>query len=119
MSWPPDLAFLKRDQKITDERDDARLADMLAAAVSFVQEIHRGRFDFGEIPEDVTADPLPTPGAQMELGTVRLAVRWSVRGRSPDGLVNSGELGLSRVTTFDPDIDRQLRIGRYAPSVIA
>lgn len=119
MSWPPELDLLKQDQKITDTRDDGRLQTMLSAAVAFVQRIHRERYDFGAPPDDVTADPLPAPDSDMELGTVRLAVRWSVRGRSPDGLVNSGDLGVNRITSFDPDIDRQLRIGRYAPSVFA
>jgi hypothetical protein len=119
MAWPPTLELLKRDQKITDTRDDLRLQDMLDAAVSFVEEFHAGRYDFGEFPEDLGADPLPEPGFHMELGTVRLAVRWSVRGRSPDGIVANGELGTSRVPSFDPDIDRKLKLGRYASSVIA
>jgi hypothetical protein len=119
MSWPPSLDLLKRDQKITDTRDDARLQDMLDAAVAYVERFHDGRYDFGEVPEDVTAAPLPIPDADMALGTVRLAVRWSARGRSPDGIVQSGELGTNRVPSFDADIDRKLRMGKHAPSVIA
>jgi hypothetical protein len=44
---------------------------------------------------------------------LRLAGRWHTRRRSPDGLVAMAEMGAARVTSFDPDIDRLLRIGRH------
>jgi hypothetical protein len=49
---------------------------------------------------------------------VRLASRWHTRRRSPDALIEMGELGASRVPSFDPDIDRLLRIGRHALPVV-
>lgn len=115
--WPPLLADLKTDASISDARDDARLGQTLAAAISFVQRMHRGRYDFGlgEAGDDL----LPTPDVAMTLGVVRLALRWHTRRRSPDALVSMGELGAGRVPSFDVDIDRALRLGRYAPSVIA
>lgn len=117
--WPPVLADLKLDASIdpADTRDDTALAQMLTASVGFVQRRHRGRYDFGlgEIGDDV----LPAPDPDMVLGAVRLAMRWHTRRRSPDALVSMGELGSGRVPSFDPDIDRMLRIGRYSPSVIA
>ena len=112
--WPPDLDALKDDMKITDIRDDDQLEVVLAAAVSFVERVRSGDFDFGSGP-----DTLPTPTPELELGTVRLAARWHQRRRSPDGLIQMGDLGTARVTSYDVDIDRQLGIGRFRRSVIA
>lgn len=114
-TWPPELADLKVDAQLAadDDRDDAALEQTLGAAVSFVERRHRGRYDFGD------DDTLPAPDFDMALGTVRLAMRWHTRRRSPDALISLGELGAGRVPSFDADIDRMLRIGRYAPSVIA
>lgn len=111
MTWPPTLAQFKSDMDIelSDVRDDVRLAEQLAAAVSFVQRV-RPRFNYEGTP--VSAYPDPT--ADLILGTKRLAARWYSRPRSPDGLIPMGDLGTSRVPSFDPDIDRLLRIGRHA-----
>jgi hypothetical protein len=119
MSWPPTLADLKADMRSRGEDaavldiDDVRLQPMLDAAVSFVQRV-RWKFNF-------TADPeseLPDPTADLILGTLRLASRWHTRRRSPDSLVQMGELGAGRVPSIDPDIDRLLRLGRHALPVV-
>jgi hypothetical protein len=47
------------------------------------------------------------------LGTVRLAARWHNRRRSPDGMLDMGELGNARIPTGDPDIERLLGIARF------
>lgn len=107
-TWPPTLAELKADIGIEDDRDDAQLTTVLAAAVSFVQRVRPG--PLGTAP-DGTDD--------LVLGTLRLAGRWHVRRRSPDALIQMGELGASRVPSFDPDIERLLGIGRYAKAVFA
>lgn len=111
MPWPPTLDQLKRDMKIdaTDTRDDERLQDSLDAAVAFVQRVRKGDFNFTGDSES----KLPEPTADLVLGTLRLAGRWHMRRRSPDALVDMGELGLSRIAGTDPDIDRLLRIGRH------
>lgn len=118
-TWPPELADLKIDAQLDadDDRDDAALVQTLDAAISFVQRRHRGRYDFGlgELGDEL----LPAPELDMGLGTVRLAMRWHTRRRSPDALISLGDLGAGRVPSFDADIDRMLRVGRYAPSVIA
>lgn len=116
-TWPPDLAALKGDLNIpsNDERDDSHLQLQLDAAVAFVETVHDGRYNFDG---DVLVD-LPAPNAGIRLGTLRLAGRWHTRRRSPDALIQMGELGAARVPSFDPDIDRLLRIGRFAPAVIA
>jgi hypothetical protein len=116
MSWPPVLRELKVDLGLPsgDTVDDTALAAQLAAAVAFVEEVHDGRYDFAG--DD---DTLPAPGSTIELGAIRLAGRWFTRRRSPDGLVVSTEFGSTRIPSFDPDIERLLRIGRYSPPVIA
>lgn len=115
-SWPPQLDELKLDLKVpsTETRDDERLQQVLDAAVDFVERVHAGRWSFGDL-----LSTLGDPPADIRLGTLRLAGRWHIRRRSPDGLVSAGDLGTSRVPSFDPDIDRLLQIGRYRRSVIA
>ena len=113
MSWPPQLVDLKED--LGDEYaevfvDDARLQQNLDAAVYFTERIHKGRFNF----DGDSLSDLPDPQADtVWLGTIRLAGRWFTRRRSPDGLVAMAEMGAGRVPSFDPDIDRMLRIGRH------
>jgi hypothetical protein len=117
LEWPPTLAMLKQDQRIpdTDVRDDDDHTTQLAAAISFVEGRHDGMFDFA----DDSGSTLPRPPAEMVLGAIRLAIRWKTRRRSPDALITAGELGSSRVPSFDPDIERMLQIGRYSPPVTA
>lgn len=115
MAWPPELDELKDDMKIeaSDTRDDERLQLVLDAAVSFVQRV-RPRFNYtGDLGSD-----LPDPTADLRLGTLRLAGRWHTRRRSPDALVEMGEMGTGRVPSIDPDIDRLLRIGRHAKPTV-
>lgn len=113
--WPPLLEDLKIDAQIPpdDDRDDDELAQVLLAAVKFVERVHREAYNFGAAPA------LPAPDATMSLGVCRLAIRWHTRRRSPDALISLGDVGASRVPSFDTDIDRMLRIGRYAPPVFA
>lgn len=99
-----------------DTRDDEQLQVMVDAAVAFVERVHAGRYRFGIEGE---SPDLPEPGADLVLGTVRLARRWYERRRSPDGLVSMGELGAARIPSIDPDIERLLRIGRFRDPVFA
>jgi len=109
--WPPTLAELKDDMKIDadDIRDDDRLTSCLDASIAFVQRVKAGKFNFTGTDTD-----LETPDEDLRLGTMRLAGRWHTRRRSPDALVQMAELGATRVPSIDPDIDRMLRIGRFA-----
>jgi hypothetical protein len=92
-----------------DDRDDEKLTQVLAAAISFVERV-RPCFNYkGDLGSD-----LPAPTDDLVLGTIRLAGRWHIRRRSPDALVDMGELGSGRIPSFDPDIERLLRIGRHA-----
>jgi hypothetical protein len=116
-TWPPTLDELKTDLKIdlNDTRDDVRLASDLAAAVAFVERV-RPAFRYDQYDPDQFDKPEVT--ADHWLGTVRLAGRWNDRRRSPDGTISMGDLGTSRVSSFDPDIDRMLRIGRHAKAKV-
>lgn len=113
MVWPPELADLKSDMDIEDQNLDTVLQTMLDAAVSFVERV-RPQFNY-------TADPLsdlPEPTADHLLGTIRLARRWNERRKSPDALIDMGALGSARIPSFDPDIEKLLRIGRWAKAVV-
>lgn len=111
-TWPPTVQDVKDDANITVSTDDGRIAMVLDAAVAFVRD-RRPQFNYDA---DVTSD-LPDPTDDLWLGTVRLAGRWHSRRRSVDGLADMGEMGVGRVPSVDPDIERLLRIGRYAKAV--
>jgi hypothetical protein len=115
LTWPPLLADLKADRQISDTRDDDRLSAVLAAAIAFVTRVRGGDLNLSGDPDS----PLPAPGADIALGTVRLAGRWHERGRSPDGLIQMGEFGAARIPGLDSDVERLLGIGRYRGPVIA
>lgn len=122
MPWPPTIdefkAHLRTRGETTDVLDDDedRLTLPLQAAVAEVERIHAGRYQFVDPPDPES--PLPVPGANLILGTLMLAARLHTRKRSPDGLIDMGEMGSSRIPSFDPDIDRLLRIGRHAIPVV-
>lgn len=113
--WPPLLEDLKADLNISasDTRDDANLATDLAAARAVVERELAGDFDFAG-----TNALLPSPSADVLKGTVRLAGRFNARRRSPDGLVDSGDFGTSRIPRFDADIERMLGVGPYRRPMI-
>lgn len=117
-TWPPQLDALKLDLKIKldDTRDDDRLQFNLAGAVAYVERVQQRRVDFSGVGTDPTLIPV---NDDLVHGTIRLAGRLLARGRSPDGMVTSAEFGSVRVGTGDADIDRMLRVGRYARPVIA
>lgn len=110
--WPPVLTDLTKDMSVDDELDEEVLQLRLDSAVSFVEDV---RADISWSGDDQTR--LPTD--RLWLGTLALARRWYQRRMSPDGLVNLGEMGSVRVSSGDPDIDRQLRIGRFRQAASA
>lgn len=117
--WPPSLADLKLDMGDTDPASDAKdpeLVVVLAAAVAKVRELKGGTWDLSEDGEESGTDLTP-PDAALILGTLRLAARWHTRRSSWDNMVNLADGASTPVPGFDADIDRLLRIGRYAPPV--
>lgn len=117
MAWPPDLPTLKQDmgKEADDVRNDAQLQRRLDAAVAKVEELRQGEFNFEEDP----LSDLPAPNDDLMLGTLMLAKRWYERRNSPNGLISSDQFGSNRIPWSDPDIDRLLGIGRYAPARFA
>jgi hypothetical protein len=113
-TWPPTVADVKLDADIATSAEDERLSMVVDAAVSWVQS-RRTRFNY-------SGDPLcllPDPTDDLWLGTVRLAGRWHDRRRSPDGMVNMGDLGSTRVASIDTDIQMLLGIGRFRKGAFA
>lgn len=115
LTWPPTLDMVRNDIRRDDpdvaltELDKERLRSVLQAATRFVLGIHQDRYNFtGDL-----GSPLPEPPEDIVLGTIRLAGRWHTRRRSPDALIEMGEMGTSRVPSIDPDIDRMLKLGRH------
>lgn len=111
-SWPPSLDALKTDLGVDLQEDsrDAQYKQVLDAAVTFVEGVRSGDVGFEGDPDS----DLPEPNSDLVLGTLRLAGRWHTRRRSPDLLVAAGEMGSTRVPGFDSDIERLLKIGRFA-----
>jgi hypothetical protein len=76
-----------------------------------------------EHAEQLTVFPLKgtrkSPPSDLKLGAIRLAARWYSRRLTPNALIELGDLGGARVPSFDPDIERLLKIGKYRSSVIA
>jgi hypothetical protein len=107
--WPPTLADVKTDAGIPDDQEDppdSVIAARLASAVAYVR---RKRPDL-----NYDNDPwacVPAPDADVWQGTVMLAVRVIDRRRSPDMMVSGGDLGVSRVASYDRDIQNLLGIG--------
>lgn len=106
---PPELAELKRDlNNITDNRDDGVLQAELDAAIAYAMAV-RPELNYDNDPLNCN----PAPNAAFRLGVIRQAGRWHARRRSPDATIAMGDLGTSRVPSFDPDIERMMKIGRY------
>jgi Phage gp6-like head-tail connector protein len=112
--WVPTLTDVKIDLRIEDTIDDGALQLCLDSAVAFVQGRHRDRYNVDEDPFST----LPSVPGSVRLGTVRLAGRWYIRRRSPDGLIATADFGTSRIPSIDADIERLLMIGRYSKAVI-
>lgn len=115
LPWPPQLDDLKAELRIdrSDTRDDERLQVVLDAAVAHVEEHRAGDFAFFGTETNSAGAALPAPDHDFHLGTVRLAVRWHTLRRSPDGLVDAGDLGTVRVPPVPADIERMLGLGRF------
>jgi hypothetical protein len=112
--WPPQLQDVKDYVGVTDNRDDASLQVALDAAVSYVEDVLAGSYNFVGDPLSL----LPLPTARVVQGTVRYAARQHSLRRSPDGTIDMGELGTARIPTYDPAIEQLLGIGRWrAPMV--
>lgn len=116
--WPPTLVELKLDMKVDaeDERFDAEMQQTLDGAVAYVERV-RTDVDFltaGDPP--AAADPTKTALVtdDLVLGTLRYARRLDLRRDTPVAMLVAGELGTAVVPVFDTDVEKLLRVGRYA-----
>lgn len=119
--WPPCLTDLRNDAgKAADDQDDSddgSLSMVLDAAITRVTYLKGDEYDLDDDPtgESDSGGIRIAPDFDLILGTIRLARRWHDRRRSPDGAaIMAGDLGTARVPAYDPDIERLLKIGRYA-----
>lgn len=114
MPWPPQLDDLKAElgRQRSDSADDAQLQLTLDGAVAFVERERFGDLNFSNATTGVDS-LLPSPSPDVVLGTLREAIRLWHRRRSPEGFIDLGEFGHSRVPRWDADIDRLLGIGEF------
>jgi hypothetical protein len=109
--WPPQLDDLKAEigRPRNDTADDPQLQIDLDAAVAYVERERFGDFNFAG--SALSLLPAPT---DVFLGTLRLAFRWWNRRRSPEGVIDLGDVGMvTRVARVDSDVERMLGIGSY------
>lgn len=110
-TWPPVLADLKTDMKLDedDTRFDAQLAMDLASAIAYVERVRT------DVNFDDESDGPPTPvTAELCLGTLRYARRLNYRRDSPGGNIVIDGVGSTSVASWDADIEKLLRVGKYA-----
>lgn len=118
VTWPPTLAELKADMRVdvSVTRFDVPLQITLDAAVAYVERV-RSDVDFTAFAaEDPTErDTTKTAvTADLVLGTLRYARRLDIRRDSPSGMVVTDQIGATPVAGWDADIEKNLRVGRYA-----
>lgn len=79
------------------------------AAAQLVRRARPDLFDATTVPPTVPTDAAVIYGGQLL--TARL---WARRG-SPAGIATFGEFGPGAILRLDPDVERLLGVGRYAP----
>lgn len=87
-----------------DTADDALIDNTLAACVAWVADL--------PVVQDCPADPAGWP-PDPQLGVVMLTARTYRRRNSAGGLESFGE-SVTYVSSFDPEIERLLRLSRSA-----
>lgn len=97
-----------------DTSDDDLIRSACAMAEPYVE---RCRPEWASTDADGNATY--TPDAETYQGAVMYAAREYRRRNSPAGIEAFGDAGMSFVSRFDPDIDRALQTGAYAPPTIA
>ena len=100
--------------KPADTADDAILQDLLDSAVDYVETQRFGDFNFTNAPGSLA----PPPPRSLAVGTVQLAIRWHTLRGAPMGVVDMGELGVTRIPSIPQDLQAQLGIGRYRSPMV-
>lgn len=118
-TWPPTLADFKTDLGLDPDvelSEDAKLSTDLAGAVAYVQRV-RPSLNFAGDPFCTDEDEQITDDIWQ--GTLAYARRLHERRKTQDGVVNMGDMGIGRIPSTDPDIERQLGIGRFQEGATA
>jgi len=118
ITWPPTLTELKRDMRVDADvtRFDVSLQQTLDAAVAYVERV-RSDVDYAAFAEETPTERDTTKAAvtdDLVLGTLRYARRLDIRRDSPSGMVVTDQIGATPVAGWDADIEKLLRVGRYA-----
>lgn len=92
-----------------DDSDDALIERACAATEPYVQRCR---------PEWATGEGTYVPDAETYHGAVMHAAREYRRRNSPAGIEAFGDV-TSFVARYDPDIEKALQTGAYAPPTIA
>lgn len=105
---PATLTGVKEHLSITDDRDDTRLTQIVAAVNSQVRSW----------PVSTVAVDAETWPARIVEGANMLAARLFRRKNSPAGVETFGDQGATYVMRNDPDIAMLLKLGGYtAPQI--
>ena len=108
---PTTIADVKAWASITDERDDAVLAQVFAAVNVLVRGL--------PVAQRLDADPAlgAWPG-DIKLGATMLAARMHRRRNTAGGVEAAGAFGVAYVRRNDPDVAQLLQLGEYATPLV-
>jgi hypothetical protein len=106
------VAWIEDDDPGAPVTDRAALQD---AAAGYVEGIQPDLFVDGEDPE--VDPPVYTPTPEIKLGAIMLAARYLARRGTTLGVAGFSEFGSSPILRYDPDIQRLLKIGVFAPFI--
>lgn len=109
---PADVkAWLRLNDQDTD--DDALITRCCAMSEPYVM---RCRPEWAGTVDGVAGYK---PDAETYQGAVMHAAREYRRRNSPAGIEAFGDAGVSFVSRYDPDIERALQTGAYAPPIVS
>lgn len=97
---------------LSADLDTEALEEACTAARDYVERKRGDLF----LPVDPPTDPVTyefTPTGSVTYGTAMLAYRWYTRRKSPLGVLGFTDDGASGILRDDPDIARQLGIGKF------
>lgn len=100
--------------------EDAQVEQVRRAAADYCQDVQRGLWvdvlDESD-PPVVIGRLYAATDRVVQAGLIAAGRLWA-RKTSAAGLVSYGEFGASEILRLDPDVERLLGVGRYAPPVV-
>jgi hypothetical protein len=107
---PADVRKWLRDTGTPPASDDAEV-DRVAAMTE--KHVERCRPEWATTDDSDPPVTLYAPDAETYQGAVMYAARELRRRNSPAGVESFGDVGITFVAKYDPDIDRALHTGAY------